>query len=401
VSALLVGPNGNLWFTESTPSSSGAPAAAVGQITTAGVFSLFPLPTTNNVVSGLTVGPDGNLWFSASTSNSPGASSSIGRITPAGVISEFGLPSTYYGASPLTTGPDGNLWFTNQTSSPEIRASSAIGRITPAGTVTEYPLSPSVSSASPVTVGPDGNLWFSENGGTDVSGSGQIGKITPSGAITEFPLAPGFSTTSMSGLTVGPDNNLYFTFAIPGYFPANLVGTGTPGAISIGRITTSGNVIELTGTVPPSYSNSYTAYAPTVGPDGNLWFPDGPNVGRLEPALVTLDQAIPPGVLSSPTATHSKKGITSIVLHFDEPMNSGSANTVAFYQIAAGVKKHHVLVYSKTLKIHAVTYNPSTGTATLRLAKPFKASMLQVTIHGGILAANGTSTVGDATTIAY
>ena len=82
-------------------------------------------------------------------------------------------------------------------------------------------------------------------------------------------------------------------------------------------------------------------------------------------------------------------------------MNPGSASTAAFYSIAAGVKKHHMLVYSKAVKIRGVTYDASTGTATLRLAKPFKAKMLQVTVHGGIMAANGTSTQGDATTIAY
>ena len=148
-------------------------------------------------------------------------------------------------------------------------------------------------------------------GAFDFGSSAQIGQITPAGAITEFPLAPGFYGGSLSGLTVGPDNNLYFTFSgasdaviwLVRALPVPSVSAGLP------RREMSSSSPE-----PPSpRSRSFTPYAPTVGSDGNLWFPDGSNVGRLDPALVTLDQAIPPGILSIPNATHSKKGITSIV----------------------------------------------------------------------------------------
>jgi sugar lactone lactonase YvrE len=405
-SALTVGPDNNLWFTESTPSSSGVPAASVGRATTAGVITEFLLPSTSNVVSALTDGLDGNLWFAASTTPNSGASSSIGRITPGGTVSEFALPSTYFGASALTTDPDGNLWFSNQTNSPPTSSvgNAAIARITQAGTVSEYPLSSSVNSASTLTVGPDGNLWFSEQG-YFTFGSAQIGQITPAGAVKEFPLAPGFSlyspsgsTSTTSALTVGPDKALYFTFVYNSYYNP-LASTGTPGAVTIGRVTTSGNVIEFTGTVPASNSGSYSAYAPTVGSDGNLWFPDGSNIGRLDRALATLDQALPPGVTTA-YANRPKNAITAIVVKFDEAMNSASAGTKSFYGVAAGVKKHHMLVYTKPVKIRSVTYDPSAGTATLKLASPFKGNQLQVTVHSGVMAANGTSTVGGTTTFA-
>ena len=62
--------------------------------------------------SGLTVpagpfaicaGPDGNLWFTESTGNR------IGRITVTGTVSEFGAGLA--GASGICLGPDSNLWF--------------------------------------------------------------------------------------------------------------------------------------------------------------------------------------------------------------------------------------------------------------------------------------------------
>jgi hypothetical protein len=275
-----------------------------------------------------------------------------------------------------------------------------------------------------LTVGPDGNLWFSEQGNFQqqtgaLNTSEQIGRITPAGSVSEFPVAPGVTSYGppvydvTSPLTVGPDNDLYFTFSTSSYY--NKPGTDAPGAITIGRITTSGNIVEFTETVPVPASNPYTGYAPTVGPaytayaptvgsDGNLWFPDATNIGRLDRALATPDQALPPGVLAQSSATYAGTGISSIILNFDAPMNSASASNKSFYSVAAGVKKHHMIVYSKAVKIRSVTYDPTTATVTLKLAKTFfgnqtsYGNQLQVTVHGGIMAANGTSTEGDATT---
>jgi virginiamycin B lyase len=400
-SDLIVGPDGNLWCTESSPSSSGAPAASAVQITPAGVITQFTLPITDNVVSGLAVGSDGNLWYSSSTSTNFDASSAIDQITTKGVVTEFGLPGTYFNASALTTGPDGNLWFSNQTTSPPSASigSVAIGRITPTGGFTEYALSPKVSSTSTLTAGPDGNLWFSEQGGFAFGSTGQIGQITPAGAITEFPLTPGisgivFGTSRLSPLTVGPDKNLYFTFQTNGV--PNPDSTHGFGDFNIGQITPSGNVTEFAGT---GSGSSAVAYAPTVDSDGNLWFLEGPKAARLSPAQATADQAIDPDFTFFPQTTRSKKGITAIVVSFDEAMNAASAGNAALYSVASGVKKGHKFVYTKPVKIHSVTYNAAAGTATLALAKPIKTSTLQVTVRSGVVAANGTSTSSDYTSV--
>jgi virginiamycin B lyase len=409
-SALTVGPDNNLWFTESSPNSSGFPPASVGRITTAGVISEFPLNSNDNVVSTLTVGPDKNLWFSTAASTNAGAAATIGRITPAGMVSEFGLPATYSTASALTAGPDGNLWFTdvaNDTSVPLGQpggGSIAIGRITPAGTISEYPIASNPGGASTLTVGPDGSLWFSEAVRYVLAGSigyvpgtpATIGRITPAGIITEFPLAPDLSPIALSGLTMGPDRDLYFTFvSIGSNLPVSLLGTGIPGAISIGRITTSGTVVEFTGTVPAL--GLYPAYAPTVGSDGNLWFSDGPNIGRLDRALATPDRAIPPGFVQDALTTSTKKGFTGITFYFDEAMNPASVSTASLYSVAGSVKKHHKIIYSKMLKIRSVTYNPAAETAMVMLARPFNGYGIRVTVHGAIMAANGTSIPGNFT----
>jgi virginiamycin B lyase len=415
-SALRLGPDGNLWFTESSPSSSGIPTASVGRITPAGVITEFPLNSTDNVVSTLTVGPDQNLWFSTAASTNSGASATIGRITPTGMVSEFALPATYSTASSLTAGPDGNLWFSNEVNAmdgppAEFDGSSiAIGRITPTGTISEYPIASDPGGTSTLTVGPDGNLWFSEEVRHGFATENvfvpttpaKIGQITPGGTITQFPLAPDLAPSSLSGLTVGPDKNLYFTLSVSSYVSEPLGGSGPIEALDIGRITTSGTVVEFAGTVQvPSSSpvNPLNTYAPTAGADGNLWFPDGPNIGRLETALATPSQAISP-MIADASLNRSKAAITSAVVTFDEALDSASAGITSFYSVAVGVNKHHMMFYNRILKIRSVTYDPTAETATLKLARPFKGNQLQVTVHAGIMAANGTSTMGDATTIA-
>jgi streptogramin lyase len=108
-------------------------------------------------------------------------------------------------------------------------------------------------------MGPDGNLSF-----TDSSSAGSaIGGITPAGAITEFPLPTpiGVPGPMLPGpLTVGPDGNLWF----PEY-SGNFSIYSPPSFSEIGRITTAGALTEF-----PTIEGSPGSL--TVGPDGNLWF---------------------------------------------------------------------------------------------------------------------------------
>ncbi len=158
-------------------------------------FTEYPITTSNSLPLGITAGHDGNLWFTEYDTNQ------IGRITTAGLVTEFPLPTSCgstSGCEPfgITAGPDGNLWFT------EFQASQ-IGRITPSGSITEYPLPTSNSLPADITAGSDGNLWFTEDA------TNQIGRITPSGSITEYPLPT--ANSGPYGITAGPDGNLWFT----------------------------------------------------------------------------------------------------------------------------------------------------------------------------------------------
>ena len=51
-----------LWFTERD-------ADKIGEVTTAGKFKEFDVPTAQAQPSGLTIGPDGAIWFSEVAGN--------------------------------------------------------------------------------------------------------------------------------------------------------------------------------------------------------------------------------------------------------------------------------------------------------------------------------------------
>jgi streptogramin lyase len=282
---ITVGPDGNLWFTESflhDPTNRFG-GNQIGRMTTSGVVTEFSAGISQDAdATEITLGPDGNLWFTEGNGNR------IARITPAGVVTEFSTgisPNAYpFG---ITAGPDGNIWFTEFTG-------NQIGRITPAGVVTEFSAGMS-PNAEPwgIVAGPDGNLWFTENGNG-------IGRITPQGVITEFtqgitpPANPvnGIPGPIPNGLAVGPDGNLWFT---------------EQAGNRIGRITMAGVITEFSAGITDNSNPSEI----TAGPDGNLWF--------TEPFFITN------GVLVKGSGNQVARISTSgVVTEFSAGITSGA-----------------------------------------------------------------------------
>jgi virginiamycin B lyase len=224
--AITRGPDGNFWFADVW--------SGYGSITPEGVITNFKTSSASYPV-GITTGPDGNLWLAASTAQS---TAFVAKIAPDGnEITEFPLP---HGQTPrgIVAGPDGAMWFTE---------SLGIGRMTTAGELTEFPLPNDNGSGMPyqIAVGPDRNLWFVE----ETSGDGRIGRLTPAGQLTEF-ATPGM--VGLQWITAGRDNAMWFT---------------AWQSRSIGRISLDGAVWSYP--VPGSGSNPIGI---TVGPDGKIWF---------------------------------------------------------------------------------------------------------------------------------
>jgi streptogramin lyase len=210
---IVAAPDGALWFTQS---AGGNPRdrrsyfqASIGRITTAGVYSSYNVPASASAIPGLdaiTVGPNGNLWFTET------AVDRIGEITPRAVdpaIHEFTLPagdhlsqgvgSSITSADTIASGLGSDIWFTEQ-------GSNAVGVMSPLGTVVHKFTVPS-SNLNPtplgITEGPDDLMWFTE------SAANQVASITAEGKITVYPL-PGAASGPQS-IVYGPDGNLWFT----------------------------------------------------------------------------------------------------------------------------------------------------------------------------------------------
>lgn len=271
------------------------PGAAVAAPNVVGQVEEFPLgPGTRPTA--IVAGPDGNLWF-AGVQYLPGSNFAdvVGKVTPAGKVTEFQLDmhSANLGLSDIAVGPDGNLWFT-------VGGRPKVGRITTAGEVKEFELPAADAKPGSIVAGPDGDLWFTE------WQNGKVGRITPSGEVTEFAMLDG---RNPGDIAVGADGALWVTESLagrvarigtdgsqtdfplpdPGGYPGHIVA-GSDGALWIGkqrggvlgRITTSGEASELP--VP----GGRQTFALSSGPYGDVWYSNGGGrIGWVIPGVLT------------------------------------------------------------------------------------------------------------------
>lgn len=181
---VAIAPDNTVWYLDLGRNS-------VGHLTFPGgspSVADFALPTASAEPQFMTVGPDGNLWLTetgiVSGTGCRIAKVALGVIPP--TITEYQMQF----AQPLPDGDfclgianaGGDLWFAEADS-------GAIGRITTTGVVTEFSIPGAGTTAIDVTDGPDGNLWFTD-GAIDPSvvgvGTNQIGQV-------KIGLVPAFS----------------------------------------------------------------------------------------------------------------------------------------------------------------------------------------------------------------
>src|SRR5205814_2196131 len=63
--SLAVGPDGNIWFTDTANSQ-------IGRVTLQGQITLFPTLTPDSIPVGITAGPGNTLWFTEEGANKLG-----------------------------------------------------------------------------------------------------------------------------------------------------------------------------------------------------------------------------------------------------------------------------------------------------------------------------------------
>ncbi|MCW2986225.1 MAG: vgb3, partial [Conexibacter sp.] len=240
--AITVGPDGALWFTEASSNK-------IGRITTAGAISEFPLPTANAQPNGIIAGADGNLWFTETNT------SKIGRMTPAGALSEFATPTAASQPMGITLGGDGNVWFTEY-------GASKVARITPAGVITEF--STLFGSDGPLYITPSpGNMdqvWYSAGVGNHFGFQGLTSGVAGETTLSAPTGSPGGTPGSTpTGIVAGADG---------AYHAIATAKSGGAGSL----IPTLVRLPQLFGTFTDVSSLMSTGSQLAADPSGGFWY---------------------------------------------------------------------------------------------------------------------------------
>lgn len=194
------GQDGNVWCLLYSPSGIGRIdlSKLTGcQSDATKCLTSFPLPT-NSHPDNAAAGPDGNIWFTDGPNVGRIDLSALGSCSSGSCITEFPVstqPNTFL--VNLTSGPDGGLWFLNS-------STNMVERMSTSGQVTnQYSIPTLQSGPQRIRTGPDGNLWFTE-------GIGKIGRLNPSGGgggnptPTPTPTLAVSPTRTPTGTSSGP-----------------------------------------------------------------------------------------------------------------------------------------------------------------------------------------------------
>ncbi|HET7813534.1 MAG TPA: hypothetical protein VFL13_04105 [Candidatus Baltobacteraceae bacterium] len=233
---LVVGPDGNVWFTEQLYNGIG-----VGKVASDGTVTEYPLQ--NNVIPAGIASANGKLWISEA-GNCPSSDLNLCGIqemqTDGTVIGRFdvyhGSCDPYPGA--LVTDKAGNVWYDNA-------ACGEIGYLAANAPSTEQHFEVG-STGFGFTAGADGNVWFIAS---EAYASFSVGKISSSGAAQ--------------------------TYAIPqagtGYTPASLASRPIDNSIWVAHQGDSLDALAPGSGAVSTYSNDLNHAVLATGSDGNVY----------------------------------------------------------------------------------------------------------------------------------
>jgi hypothetical protein len=248
-----------------------APASktrAIAQMTAAGAYGSY----LENPIGEPALAPgkaaSGEIWFASRAA--------LGSLTTAGKATLYkttiGTCKSAYVPYSLALGPDGNPWFTEAGC-----GRYGIGTLA-AGKIANYlfPLDPakkpafklSAATQRQIVTGHDGNLWFVTVScglvATSCVGPPQyaVGRITPKGVLTYLQLKLPV-TCAAAYLAPGGDGSVWFATCAPGAKKSTVL-----------RITAAGVVTAFAGLT--TVANDLIE-----GSDGNLYFTDLSEIGRL------------------------------------------------------------------------------------------------------------------------
>ena len=273
---IVVGPDGNIWWTERITNMIGRINPSIG----ASSIVHFPSGFASGFAAGITVGPDGNMWYSND-------GRLIARMTTSGTVPGTGPAQITVGApgsavGRLNTDSQGNVWYLNGGA-----GFSQVAYVDASFTVHTFGAKPSgVNSIRPfggLSLGADNAMWFTEENAypnyptnrAHYHACKRLQRVRDS-EYTDPNSGPLIYPTD---ITKGPDGKIWYSefdgnSNAPNQFYANFV----PG-VTI-NITEFPNVIN-----PAAFANLVTIF---TGADGNIWLAEGGGAVRVIPSNPTM-----------------------------------------------------------------------------------------------------------------
>jgi streptogramin lyase len=147
---------GLIWFTMEGTNQIGSLNPAAPDIGAS--LQRYTIPTANAGATSLALGPDGNLWFTESNAHA------IGVFNPQTHTFVANLPVPTDAAHPnpqpqgIIQGPDSNMWFVNPNT-------NQFAIVSPAGVFARFNTRTTPSSPQQMVVGPNNNVFFTEGVG--------------------------------------------------------------------------------------------------------------------------------------------------------------------------------------------------------------------------------------------
>ena len=183
---LAVGPDGAVWFAETTLMS--VTRLLEGRFTRHVVGTLTATVPADATPFGVAVAPDGAVWATLPSANK------LLRISPGGATTAFDVPTRRSGLGDIAVGPNGAVYFL------EITANK-IGRFA-GGRFEEFTVPTAIAGLTALAVAPDGAAWFTQLRGH------RLGRLH-NGTVTEFELPR--PDARPIGITVDGGNNVWYT----------------------------------------------------------------------------------------------------------------------------------------------------------------------------------------------
>lgn len=258
VSAMTLGPDGNLWFgADGNPYAKGVAKIGVFNLATntAKEFTLpaaIPGVTWQSAVS-MTAGPDGNVWFTLK-------SAYLGMVNPSThAITQFATPGAFQPIHGLggITAANGALWFVDLTN-------AYVDEFSPSTHVLhQYRTgAPLQTGLAYIAAGPGGTLWVTQ---TPLAGGGFVmAGNTATGAISQPITTPRFVNNGQNPFATGPDGYEWV------YLGSQLA--------RINPTTFKVDYIDL-----PSTFAGATFGGIAGGPGGAVWFLTSAGLGMIDP----------------------------------------------------------------------------------------------------------------------